>query len=1071
MKRSQDNNVDDAFGETLGAGSENVAEQATLAAGSANTMRSDSENVAEQRTLAAGSAEALASSETLAAGSAEANGEYADGESISDDLFSRLPLRSRMRYQRKGEIARGGMGRIVVVRDLELGRDIAIKELLQVNPAQERRFEREIRITSKLQHPAIIGVLEAGRWPSGEPFFTMKKVEGRPLDTVIGECKTISERLALLPSLLAVADALAYAHSVGIIHRDLKPANVLVGSFGEIVVIDWGLAKEIRSEDDAIEIEGDDENSKAGGVDDALTVMGVAMGTPAYMPPEQAQGAQVDQRADVYALGAMLYHLLAGSSPFEDSNPKSISELLRLVKERSPTRLSKIQPDLPTDLLTLIEKAMARNADERYANAGQFARDLRRFEAGQLVGAHRYSPMAMLVRWVKRHRGMVAVAAIMATLVVAVGISSMIRISEERDRADEQKQAAVASRDEVEEMLDFMLGDLHDKLEPIGKLDLLGLVTGKAIAYYAEHAVDRSLAKEVFQRAKAHRNLGRVLQGQGKFDDALHQYRASLAIMRGLPESDSRNTEWRVAQGYASVGEILRMEGDLTGSLDAYQKAKTIAESSTMPTDEGILADIYRGIGRVLLKQGKLKESLGFHRQGLEAYTLLVEQNPTDKLLLYGLNEVHKDLGNILREFGDLEGALVEYQSSLAIGARLVEDAPDNESWKNALWESHWHVGDILRLQLDYDGALKGLRLSLDGFQALTLIDPGNLQWRESLSFSHERIGEIRKAQGDLEGAKTYFTKSLELREQLVSQNPMNGTLKEILANAHNLVGEIQQAQGELESAMQHFQSALSITEELASLDRTHLQWQREVLRVNWKIGGFLLSQGDVAAAMAPFQRALDINATLLKKNPSHAVWLEDKAYSLAMLGYVYQKQNDLDSALQTFQATLETYKQLAEATPDNVIRSQNLAFAYSTVAEVRKAKGDLDEAIASQRNAVATYQKLLDENESQDAWKRSLVSAYSEIGLLLSEQGKVQKAKDAYAKAAILLEEFAKDANDYFALAGFFAQDSRIDSAFDALGKATSLGFTDLQQAKKDSSLSVLHKELRWRRFLRKLK
>src|SRR5262249_47725776 len=145
------------------------------------------------------------------------------------------------------EHGRGGLGRVLRARDTELGRPVAIKELLQHTAATEARFFREALITAKLEHPSIVPVHEAGRWPDGTPFYAMKLVAGRPLLETIHEAKSLEDRIGLLAHVVAIADATSYAHSKGIIHRDLKPANVIVGDFGETVVIDWGLAKELGS--------------------------------------------------------------------------------------------------------------------------------------------------------------------------------------------------------------------------------------------------------------------------------------------------------------------------------------------------------------------------------------------------------------------------------------------------------------------------------------------------------------------------------------------------------------------------------------------------------------------------------------------------------------------------------------------------------------------------------------------------------------------------------------------------------------------------------------------------------
>src|SRR5687767_13331697 len=224
-----------------------------------------------------------------------------------------LPPRRRERYTVIAEHARGGIGRILRARDEELGRVLAVKELLAPYPEAEARFVREALITARLEHPGIVPVHEAGRWESGEPFYAMKMVSGRTLKELVEEKKSLADRLSLLPHLIDVAEAIAYAHDRGVIHRDLKPANVIAGEFGETIVIDWGLAKAIGEPDVA-------EASRELEVPDGLTRTGAVLGTPVYMAPEQARGEEVDARADVYALGAILYFLLCGSHPYEGTS-------------------------------------------------------------------------------------------------------------------------------------------------------------------------------------------------------------------------------------------------------------------------------------------------------------------------------------------------------------------------------------------------------------------------------------------------------------------------------------------------------------------------------------------------------------------------------------------------------------------------------------------------------------------------------------------------------------------------------------------------------------------------------
>src|SRR5689334_10716915 len=157
-----------------------------------------------------------------------------------------LPVDDPDRYQQVGEHARGGLGRVVRAVDRRLGRTVAVKELLRQDQWHEARFMREALITARLEHPGIVPVHEAGRWPNGAPYYVMKLVEGRTLKELFAAKRKTSERLALLSHVIAIADAVGYAHSEGVIHRDLKPSNVIVGEFGETIVIDWGLARDTR---------------------------------------------------------------------------------------------------------------------------------------------------------------------------------------------------------------------------------------------------------------------------------------------------------------------------------------------------------------------------------------------------------------------------------------------------------------------------------------------------------------------------------------------------------------------------------------------------------------------------------------------------------------------------------------------------------------------------------------------------------------------------------------------------------------------------------------------------------
>jgi WD40 repeat protein len=337
------------------------------------------------------------------------------------------------RYEQVAEHARGGLGRVVRAVDKRLGRTVAVKELLRRNESSEARFMREALITARLEHPGIVPVHEAGRWPNGDPYYVMKLVEGKTLKEQITQCATLRERLALLPHVIAVADAVGYAHSEGVIHRDLKPSNIMVGSFGETIVVDWGLARDRKGD---LPEPDSGEYVPSSGSGPCSTVSGKVVGTPAYMSPEQARGELVDERADVYAIGAVLYELLAGTPPHADTTPQAT---LDRVLAGPPLPLASAVPSVPGELGTIVAKAMARNPDDRYATATALAEDLRRFQTGKLVSAHTYSTWSLMRKKLAQHRGVVTIAVASAIALGAVGVESFRRVVHERNIARSER--------------------------------------------------------------------------------------------------------------------------------------------------------------------------------------------------------------------------------------------------------------------------------------------------------------------------------------------------------------------------------------------------------------------------------------------------------------------------------------------------------------------------------------------------------------------------------------------------------------------------------------------------------
>src|SRR5262249_26756411 len=278
-------------------------------------------------------------------------------------------------------------------------------------------------------------------------------------------------------------DATGYAHSQGVIHRDLKPANIMIGPFGETMVIDWGLAK---LQNGALAEPTAASAAAIATSPEPVTHAGRVIGTPTYMAPEQARGEPVDARADVYALGVILYHLLAGRPP-SGANGKD-----KAAREK-PVPLVELEPRVPSDLIAIVEKAMSCDPGGRYESAKALADDLRRFQTGQLVGAHAYSLGTLIWRWVRRHRVVVAVAGVMMLALVASESISWRRILHEHAAVLESRNALLLAQASAELDRDPTATVAWLKLYPASG------AAHRRISEVAAEALSRGVARHIFR--------------------------------------------------------------------------------------------------------------------------------------------------------------------------------------------------------------------------------------------------------------------------------------------------------------------------------------------------------------------------------------------------------------------------------------------------------------------------------------------------------------------------------------------------------------------------------------------
>ena len=379
------------------------------------------------------------------------------------------------RYADGGLLGRGGMGVVTATLDRRLGRVVARKQVASaalVDPSARARLAREAAITARLDHPGIVPVYDAGIGPDGEPFYTMRLVVGRTLADAIAEQTDLQGRFGLLRRTLAAVEAVAYAHDKGVVHRDLKPANILLGSFGEAQVVDWGLARQLEAfgavEAGAVDTAATEAEPAipATQPDPAMTRLGAIVGTPGYLAPEVAAGAPHSKRSDVYGLGVALREIVAAS-------------------------------ETPAELQAILDCATAKNPAERYRDAGALAVDLEALLDGRRVAAHRYSPWEHVRRLARLWRTPLWIAGVALASVAAVLVGALVWTSAERDAALDAERRAV----DAHAIANRSLGRALRGAAQVAAAQLQ-LPEAEVLAAHALALADDPLARGVLMRAR-----------------------------------------------------------------------------------------------------------------------------------------------------------------------------------------------------------------------------------------------------------------------------------------------------------------------------------------------------------------------------------------------------------------------------------------------------------------------------------------------------------------------------------------------------------------------------------------
>ncbi len=912
------------------------------------------------------------------------------------------PEQTGSRYQLQGEIARGGMGAVLRGRDVDLGRDLAVKVLLEKyaeRPEVVRRFIEEAQIGGQLQHPGVVPVYDIGHF-GDRPFFTMKLVKGQTLAACLSQRKEPSEDLPnLLNIALKVAQTLAYAHAKGVIHRDLKPTNIMVGAFGEVQVMDWGLAKVLQERGPADEGQASWEQQRpedgtvirttrsgsAGSRTD--TEAGTLLGTPAYMPPEQANGdaALLDRRADVFGLGSILCEILTGQPPYVG---RSAEEVLRMAANGdladAYARLASCGAD--AELITLTRSCLAWEACDRPRDAQAVADGLTNYLEGVQARLHRAElaeaeANARAREEVKRRRLTLALAATVL-LALTLGSGGWLWLKADRDARQTQLTR------QVHEALNRVTALREQaKAATLGGTALFAEareLAQRAVALVENGPVDAALLAQVQQvqaeldaeekdrQLIAALDAARLAQAETVVSESrfakeravplFHEAFAAYGLRPGQGEPAA--VAARLRQRPPVVQEALSAALDEWIALAAHPRLGLVeprldwlrAVAAAMDPDEGWA----RGLRAALEEKDRTK-----CRAALETLARAADLEKTPTPILTRLAArleavegqtsavallrraqrqypadfwINHNLGYALKA---LPGEAEEAVRYLTAAVALRPDSPG----------AHLNLGWALQAQGQLEQAIASYKkaIAIDPNYPVAhlnlgwaLKDMGQLEqaivcYHKAIELdpkyanAHNNLGVALKAQGQLEQAIACYGKAIEL-------DPKH-------AVSHNNLGVALRAQGQLEQAVAFFQKAIAIDPKYAA--------------AHCNLGAILCDgKRDYAGASRSFRQALALDPKL--------------ADAHAGLGVALEAQGQLEQAI-------ACYRKAIELDPKNAVAHTNLGLALAD-------RGQQEQAIACFRQAIQLDPKL--------------ANAHFSLGYALADKGQQEQAIACYRQA-----------------------------------------------------------------------
>jgi serine/threonine-protein kinase len=599
--------------------------------------------------------------------------------------------------------ARGALGEVFLARDDELNREVALKEIQTPyanNSDSRARFLLEAEITGSLEHPGVVPVYGLGAHPDGRPYYAMRFIRGESLHDAInrfhqadGPDRDPGERALALRGLLRrfvdVCNAVAYAHSRGVVHRDIKPSNVMLGPYGETLVVDWGLAKAFDKPmtEDSIEVPV----HPVSGQSATATMLGQAVGTPSFMPPEQAAGRvdHVGPWSDVYSLGATLYNLLTGMPPFCG---ETVQEILQQVQGNELLAPRRITRRVPAALEAVVLKAMSYSPPDRYRSVHDLAQEVERWLADEPVQAYPEPAFQRMQRWTRRHRPLVSGLGVLLVTVLVFLTWGLWAVGREQQRTKKERDIAQHN---------LALAETNLKLarDAVGKCFLLAkenpllaeqpkirrMLLESALHFYKGFRESKPDDASISEEQGVHvSRLAFIVAEIGDKETALKRYREAHELFTALAEADPAN------EGHQS--ELARIDNDVGNLLSeledrddearkSYESARErwevlLARNNALEYQRELAATL-NNLGELFLKGGKLAEAMEHFDRAVILLKNLVKAPQTrpeaNRLYQADLAAVYNNLGTLRERQGQVEEARRAYEGARTIRAGLVE--------------------------------------------------------------------------------------------------------------------------------------------------------------------------------------------------------------------------------------------------------------------------------------------------------------------------------------------------------------------------------------------------------------